>query len=202
MKNKLLLLTALALSLAGCKLMEPKPDGSSDGATLGGLAPEPLPEQVIPDRGEVPALPASTHIIVGLCPATNAYSAMGVDTKAQHFTFTVSGKEATRQQAFQRFFAAGVPVTVYTRPVKVRITASLGVSIYDPCQGLLSGQTHLPGAQGVVSGPHDTVEDPPPTPKPTGGQRDNLHAFGDLSWKTAFALDAVSEPVSAGPPIL
>jgi hypothetical protein len=194
MKNKLLLLTTLALTMAGCALMETRPGGSAGSTAPGGPAPEPPAVQVIPDRGEVPALAASTHIVVGLCPATGAYAAMGVDTQARKFTFLISGGEATRQQAIQKFYAAGVPVTVYTRLTQLRTGTSKKEMIYDPCKGLQSGLTRIPADGAVIA---QVAEDPPPSPKPTGGEVDNLYAFKDLSWRTAFALDAVSHPASA-----
>jgi hypothetical protein len=196
MKSKWLLLTALAMTLAGCTLMETRPGSPSSGSTApGGHVPEPPAEQVISDRGPVPDLPASTHIIVGLCPATGSYAALGVDTQARKFTFLISGHEATRQQAFQKFFAAGVPVTVYTQVTALSPNEN-GKSLgFDPCLNLQSGAPRLDSSASVIA---QAAEDPPPTPKPTGGGTDNLAAFATLSWRTAFALAPVSHPASKG----
>ncbi len=192
MKNTLLLLTALALTMAGCTLMETRPGSSTGGTAPGGTVPEPPAPQVIPDRGTVPPMPSSTHIIVGLCPATGAYYALGVDTQARKFTFLISGGEPTRQQAFQQFYAAKVPVTVYT--VLTQLKSDNGPT-YNPCLGFESGMPRIGSSDTVVA---QVAEDPPPSPKPTGGDATNLYGFQYLSWRTAFALDAVSHPASKG----
>jgi hypothetical protein len=210
MKNKLLLLMALALSLAGCKTFEPRPDSPADCSAPGGQAPAPPPVQTVPDTEAVPALPPSTHIVVGYCPATSAYTAMGVDTKAQRFTFLMKGSRASQQQAFRSFYDAGVPVTVYTQ--RVKLTARTGSTALAPAPPPPSpAPTAVPQPVPQSSGddtydPCQTIgEEPPPTPKPTGSNRlpEQFTSFQDLSWHTAHALDAVSAPAPAStlPPV-
>lgn len=211
MKSKLLLWMALGLSLAvtGCKTMEPRPDTAGDCSAPGGQAPTPPPIQTVPDTGTLPALPPSTHIVVGLCPATGTYNAMGVDTKNKQFTFLLKGGRASQQQAFQSFYGAGVPVTVYTQ--RVRLTARGPVPAPAPAPSAAMVPTppaptpSTPpapeeGTEDPTYDPCQTIgEDPPPFPKPTGSNwdPDQFSAFRNLSWYTANALDAVSDPAPA-----
>lgn len=194
MKNKLLWLTALALTMAGCTLMETRPGSPTGNPEPGGSVPAAPVLQTVPERGPVPDVIASTHIIVGLCPATGRYVAMGVDTQARKFTFLMGGEETTQQQAFQKFYSAGVPVTVYTAVTALRPTAPSNVALaFNPCLNLDSGVAHTAKSVPPVA---QITEDPPPTPRPTGGEMSNGDAFKILSWRTAFALDAVAGPGS------
>ena len=197
MKNTLLILSALTLALTGCTQLELRPSPSG-GSVPGGDVPDAPLEQVIPDRGPVPAVPASTHIVVGLCPATGAYAALGVDTQARKFTFLISGQDLTRLQVLQQFYAAKVPVTIYTATTQLNTDAGVA---YNPCLDLKSGMPRIgknDANGGVIA---QVTEDPPPSPKPTGGDRSNLYGFQYLSWRTAFALEAVSHPVIVGKPV-
>jgi hypothetical protein len=202
MKSKLWLYAALALFAAGCKLTEPRPT-PDDRATPGGPAPAVPPLQAIPDTGTLPALPPSTHIVVGLCPSTGAYTAMGVNTETGSFSFLLKGGRATQQQAFTQFYARRVPVTVYTDRVRLRGTqpapsvqpstpppAPLPTAVPQQETGSTDEPTYDPCAD--IGDPA-----PEPTPKPTGNQEDPsppLAAFQQLSWYTAHGLDAVSDP--------
>lgn len=200
MKNKLLLLPALLLALAGCKTFEPRPETPTNCAAPGGDAPTPPPVQNIPDTGTVPPVPPSTHIVVGLCTATGAYTAMGVDTNNQRFTFLQTGGRATQQQAFRSFYEAKVPVTVYTQ--RVKLAARSGSTASKPTPPPPS-----PSPMAVPQPPQDSGdalydpcknigEEPPPTPKPTGSQWEpnQFTSFQHLSWDTAHGLDAISDP--------
>lgn len=203
MKSKLLLWTALGLSLAvaGCKTFEPRPEAPADCATPGGQAPTPPPTQTVPDTGTVPTLPPSTHIVVGMCPATGAYNAMGVDTQNKRFTFQLKGTRASQQQAFRSFYEAGVPVTVYTQRVKLTarapVPAPAAALAPAPTPNPSTPPTPVEGSDDSTFDPCETIgEDPPPFPKPTGSKSDpnRLTSFQNLSWYTAHALDAVSDP--------
>ncbi|WP_224372970.1 hypothetical protein [Hyalangium versicolor] len=197
MKNTLLP-TLPAPSLSGCAVLG---TGSRTGGGTTVPSDESVPkspaEQVISDRGPVPDLPASTHIVVGVCQATGAYVALGVDTKSSKFTFLLSGKEPTRQQAFQKFEAASIPVTVYTATTAL-LPGKEGATIaFNPCLNLQSGAPRVPlsTSSNAVA---NITEDPPPSPKPTGGEFSNRQAFEVLSWRTAFALNGVGRPVTEG----
>lgn len=220
MKKALVLSAVLALALAGCKTMEPRPPPPTEGGECsapGGPAPKPPPTQSIPDVGPVPAPPKSTNIVVGYCPTTGQYAAMGVDTQTRQFTFMYRGGRATQAAAFSRFYEARVPVAVYTSPV--RLTARGAV----PATGSMSALAPAPApAPAPATGPAplptpapeegsgetesdpiydpcETIsEEPPPSPKPAGSIQDPaiLSSFQSLSWYTANALDAVSDPVA------
>jgi len=206
MKNKLLLCAALALFAAGCKLTEPRPTPTEAPATPGGPAPTAPPVQTIPDTGTIPALPPSTHIIVGLCPSTNAYTAMGVNTETRSFTFLLKGGRATQQQAFTQFYASRAPVTVYTNRVKLRGTTPAPSVAPTPLAPSPS-PTAVPNQETQESTDEPTYDPcadigdpaPEPSPKPTGSVWDPIQftSFQSLSWYTAHALDAVSAPAPA-----
>jgi hypothetical protein len=207
MRNKLLLFTSVALIVAGCKLLEPLPTKPpADCSQPGGEAPKPPPLQSIPDTGTVPSLPPSTHIVVGLCPSTSAYTAMGVDTQTKSFTFLIKGGRASQQQAFNQFYAARVPVTVYTQRVQLRgNTPAPSPAPEQPPPAPVPTAVPQQGQSGSSSDPnYDPCENigdepPEPGPKPGGSQWEpnQFTAFQNLSWQTAFALDAVSDPASA-----
>jgi hypothetical protein len=206
MKSKLLLCAALALLVAGCKVLEPRPTPPEDPATPGGPAPTPPPVQSIPDTATLPALPPSTHIIVGLCPSTNSYTAMGVNTDTRSFTFLRTGRRATQPQAFAQFYSSGAPVTVYTGRVKLRGTAP-APSVAPTPPPPSPSPTAVPNqeTQGSTGEPtYDPCTDigdplPEPSPKPTGSnwKPDQFTSFKNLSWYTANALNAVSDPAPA-----
>ncbi len=120
--------------------------------------------------------------------------------------------------AFTRFYEARVPVTVYTS--RVRLTAgagapvprgSVGTSALAPAPGgqpaPAMGPAPVPapqpqegsGDEDPVFDPCETIsEDPPPSPGPKGSQTEpRPTVFRTLVWRTAHAVDAVTDP--AGP---
>ena len=224
MKKVLVWAAALALALAACKTMEPRPDqppAAGDCTEPGGEVPRSPPAQTIPETGTVPAVPQSTQIVVGLCPSTGQYQAMGVNTQTGQFTFAWRGGRATQPQAFMRFYEARVPVTVYTsavrltagagRPVPIRggTSASASVAAIAPAastpQESAMGPAPVPtpppneGSEGDPDfDPCETIsEEPPTSPGPKGGQASPTWptAFQSLTWRTAHALNAISDPV-------
>ncbi len=212
MKKLLFVPALLALLVVGCRTLEPRPEPSSGAqcAAPGGTAPTAPPMQSVPDSGSLPALPPTSHIITGLCGPTGAYVALGVDTQSRRFTFMLKGSRATQQAAFSRFYAARVPVTVYTAPVK--LAGRGGTPPPTP--------TTPPPSPAPVPGPSDGSDSPPSTFDPCGNIGDDpkdpkvptgsspqepIEVFKDLSWQTAFAVDAVSDPAAAAaapPPIV
>jgi hypothetical protein len=211
MKKLLFVPALLALMLGGCRILEPRPEPSSGAqcAAPGGTAPTAPPMQSVPDSGALPALAPSSHIITGLCGPTGAYVALGVDTQSRRFTFMLKGSRVTQQAAFSRFYAARVPVTVYTAPVT--LVGHGGTPPPNPTP---------PPSPAPVPGPNDgsdsppwifdpcaNIGDDPKDPKvPTGRPPPwPLDVFKDLSWQTAFGLDAVSDPLISStlpPPIV
>lgn len=207
MRNKLLLCAAVALAVAGCKVLEPKPPPPpppGDCSTPGGEAPPPPPLQSIPDTGTLPPLPPSTHIVTGLCPTTHAYTAMGVDTNTRRITFLFKGGRATQPQAFNQFYAAQIPVTVYTQRVRVKGTTPVPTTAPEtpppaPLPTAVPQQDTSGASSAPIYDPCEQIGDEPPEPgpKPGGSQWEptSLRSFTNLSWQTAYALDAVSDPV-------
>jgi hypothetical protein len=207
MKKTLALSAALVLTAAGCKMMEPRPDPSGGQCTApGGMAPRLPPLQRIPDTAPPPSLPSAQFIVVGTCEPTGTYVATGVNTRDGRFTFLIKGTAATRSAAFARFYAAGVPVTVYTSPV--RLTAGAGTPASSPTEPPPPpppGPTPTPtpgddpGDGGIIFRPCDQIGDDPKEPDvPTGAPPyDPLENFKILSWRTASSLDAITDQIGA-----
>lgn len=206
MKKTLALSAALVLAAAGCKMMEPRPDPTGGGQCRapGGPAPSLPPLQRIPDTSTPPPLTGAQFIIVSSCESTGTYVATGVNTRDGRFTFLVKGTAATRSAAFARFYAAGVPVTVYTAPVKLtaRAETSTPTSTEPPPPGPTPAPTPSSESstdEGLIFRPCDNIGDDPEDPKiPTGyPPPDALERFQILSWRTANALDAITDQVTA-----
>jgi hypothetical protein len=205
MKKTLILSAALILGAAGCKVLEPRPEPTGGQCSApGGAAPNLPPLQQVPDTAPPPSLPSAQFIVVSTCGPTGAYVATGVDTRAGRFTFLIKGTAATRSAAFSRFYAAGVPVTVYTAPVK--LTAGAGTpapaSPEPPPPGPTPAPTPPGGPStddGSIFRPCDNIGDDPEEPQvPTGyPPPDPLEKFKILSWRTANALDAITDQVTA-----
>lgn len=208
MKKTLALSAALVLAAAGCKMMEPRPDPTGGQCSApGGSAPSFPPLQRVPDTAPPPSLPSAQFIVVSSCEPTGTYVAAGVNTRDGRFTFLIKGTAATKSAAFARFYAAGVPVTVYTAPVK--LTAGAGTpapASTEPPPPPPPGPTPTPTPgddpgtdDGSIFQPCDNIGDDPKDPTiPTGyPPPDPLDRFKILSWRTANALDAITDQVTA-----
>jgi len=206
MKKTLALSAALVLAAAGCKILEPRPDPTGGQCSApGGTAPNLPPLQQIPDTSSPPSLPSAQFIVVGLCDPTGTYVATGVNTRDGRFTFLIKGTAATRAAAFSRFYASGVPVSVYTGPV--RLTAGMGTAAPTapepppPPPGPTPTPTpgDPPSSEKPIFNPCEQIGDDPQEPDvPTGVPPwDPLEKFKILSWRTANALDAVTDQVTA-----
>jgi hypothetical protein len=217
MKKALVWFAALGLALAGCKTLEPKPEPPAGGdcSAPGGTPPPAPPVQTIPEGGTVPPVPESTDVVVGYCPATGQYQAAGVNTRTRQFTFMMRGGRATQAMAFSRFYEARVPVTVYTAPVRLAArgpatgptptaTSALAPAPGTPAPAPAPAPVPAPvpeegSGDDAVYDPCQTIsDDPPPSPKPGGSRWEPTEAssFQRLSWHTAYAVDAVSDPAS------
>jgi len=217
MKKALVLAAVLGVALAACKTMEPRPEPPTGGdcSAPGGAAPPAPPAQTIPEAGTVPPVPQSTEIVVGYCPSNGQYQAIGVNTQTRQFTFAWRGGRASQPVAFSRFYEARVPVTVYTSPVRLTAGAvasapmgSMGASAIAPAPGapqesaIGPAPVPTPPDEGSESDstfdPCQTIsEDPPPSPGPKGGRTEpRPTAFQSLAWRTAHAVDAVTDPAA------
>jgi hypothetical protein len=218
MKKALVLAAVLGVALAACKTMEPRPEPPQGGdcSAPGGSAPPAPSRQTIPETGTVPPVPQSTEIVVGYCPASGQYQAIGVNTQTRQFTFSWRGGRATQPAAFTRFYEARVPVTVYTSPVRLTAGAvapapmgSVGASALAPAPGTppqpALGPAPVP-APPTDDGsendgdfdPCETIsEEPPTSPGPKGSHSDpQPTVFQSVAWRTAYAVDAVTDPVA------
>lgn len=218
MSRKLLLCLMLAV-VTGCRTLGTRPDP--------GPCPEPgpVPEaprtQTLPPGGALP--PGANHIVVGMCPATGAYLGAGIDTKSRSFTYVVRGDQRTRDTFLANAYRAGVPVVLYTSPVKVAGASGSQDEVFDPCTDIppvsstRSGTTTVPSGPGIApsaagAAPSDTSkaasgtgqttqnigEEPPPDPDDPGGANPPPPPeFSELSWRSASAVDNTAD--SAAP---
>jgi hypothetical protein len=131
MFKKLLLSLLLATAVAGCRTWGNRPDPAPCPAP--GPVPQAPRTQPLPPGGTLP--PGANHIIVGMCPDTGAYLGAGVDTKTRSFTYVVRGDRNTRETFLANAYRAGVPVVLYTSPVKVARPSGTGGGdgVFDPC---------------------------------------------------------------------
>jgi hypothetical protein len=202
MRNKLSLSAVLALLAVGCKTAEPRPEPPPGGSPPVEAAPKLPPTQYIPDTGGISTVPRSTHIVVGLCPATHGYTVVGVDTRSRQFTFLMKGSRASQPQVFNQLYAARAPVTVYTGPVRLVAPLPAPAPTPAPAPAPAPAPGTEPGTEPSLDDPTfdpcSPIGDPVPDPErqPTGSKADEqnqLFVFRELAWRTAHSLDAVSD---------
>ncbi|MFP2925192.1 hypothetical protein ACLESO_08240 [Pyxidicoccus sp. 3LG] len=120
--------------------------------------------------------------------------------KTQAFAYIVSGGRSTREQFLSSAYKAGVPVVLYTSPVRVP-----GGKGSTGGAALTSGATA--SATGTSSGgdetfdpcadPNEVGDKPPEVPKDPGDANPKpVESFTRLAWTTANAVEGVSDPVS------
>jgi hypothetical protein len=205
MRKALILPAALGLTLAGCKMMEPKPDSTQPGTTVPASTEMPAAPWLlsIPDTGTVPELGRVSHITLMLCTRTGGYVATGVDLQAQRFSFMFQGSRATQAMAFNRFYAAGVPVTVYTSRMQLLGSTQSPAPAQQPpppppppspaiAPQPSSGGSNADGSgDGTIDPCNVQISDDPSTKKPGGDDWVILK----LSWNTATVLQTVAKPI-------
>ena len=196
MMKRFVLCVLLAGSLSGCRIFgEPRPTPDN--------CPEPGPVPTAPPVVELPPgatpPPGATHVVGLLCQETGAFHAAGVNTKTRSFTYLVSGTRAARDSFLADAYKAGVPVVLYTAPVKVpggkRVSGSAAMASGATTTGTTSGEddeTLDPCFDGTEIG-----EDPPPDPKDPGNASPKpIDTFTRLAWLSANAVDGVSDPAA------
>ncbi|NMO15791.1 hypothetical protein HPC49_31000 [Pyxidicoccus fallax] len=186
----------LAASLSGCRIFgEPRP--TPDTCPEPGPVPAAPPVKELPPGASPP--PGATHVVGFLCQETGAFHAAGVNVRTRSFTYLVSGTRAARESFLANAYKAGVPVVLYTAPVKVpgARRASGGVAA---AAGATSGETSS-GADDETLDPcidaNEIGDDPPPDPKDPGNAGPKpIETLTRLAWTTAIAVDGVSDPVT------
>lgn len=132
---------------------------------------------------------------------TGAFHAAGVNVKTRSFTYLVSGTRAARESFLANAYEAGVPVVLYTAPVKVsgvkRASGSAatvsGATASTPETGSGDDETLDPCFDGTEIG-----QDPPPSPKDPGDAVPKpIETFAQLAWQSASSIDGVSDPAAA-----
>ncbi|MBU8895564.1 hypothetical protein KRR26_08100 [Corallococcus sp. M34] len=208
---------------SGCALFENRP-GENEGSRPAentcadpGRAPSP---PVLRSLRETPTLPlaSTTQVVMGYCPTTGAYIALGVDANHRAFTFYVGGGTSTRNVFTSQVHASGVPLVTYTRILTVKPRPSMTLTppvLFDPCAqsllqdvpGTANAKPSAPVAGGAdagtsgtggtcaAPGTHCEIGDEPPKDPDNpnswwnGRQRG---AFQELAWGAAKALNTVS----------
>jgi hypothetical protein len=204
MRKALFVSAALGLAVSGCKTMDPQPEspaGTASSTSLILLPTTPV-VQTIPDIGPVPVLPRSSHAVVTLCERTGAYAAAGVDAQARRITFVLKGGRLTQAAALSRLFAAHIPVTVYTAPVRVQGRAQTPAPVPQPLPPAPAPNLLPPDAGSGRDSGGDGDADPCNVPisddtkgagKPGGDEW--LPIFLDLTWKTVAVTAPVIRPI-------
>jgi hypothetical protein len=194
MMKRLLLCAVLASSLAGCRILGgPRP--TPDTCPEPGPVPTPPAVSTLP-LGAVPP-PGASHVVGLLCQETGAFMLAGVNLPGRTFTYVVKGQRDTREALLSHVYKAGVPVVLYTSPVKVAGGTRTSAAVTSGAtSGSADGDTTLDPC-------HDGTEigDPPPDdPKDQGNATaPPLEAFARLAWYSASAIDGVSDPAAAPP---
>jgi hypothetical protein len=118
------------------------------------------------------------------------YVAAGVNLREKRFAYLVKGDRSSRETFLANVYTSGVPVVLYTSPVKVlggrggAGSAALGSGDEEP--------TFDPCMDGNEIG-----EEPPEDPKDQGGGAPKpVETFSELAWATANAVDGVSDPAA------
>ncbi len=198
MMKRFLLCIVLASSLSGCRIFgerRPTPDTCPDP----GPVPTAPPVKELPPGSTPP--PGSSHVVVALCQDTGAFHAAGVNVKNRSFTYLVSGNRASRETFLANAYRAGVPVVLYTAPVKVP-----GVKRTSENAAATSGA--VASTPDASSGDDETLDPcfdsneigdkPPDSPKDPGNSSpDPIDTFTRLAWTSANAVDGVSDPAAA-----
>ncbi|QSQ22864.1 hypothetical protein JY651_48540 [Pyxidicoccus parkwayensis] len=190
MMKRLLLCALLAGSLAGCRIFEPKPTPNTCPEPA--PAPQPPPVTTWTPGGILPK--GATQIVGVLCPETGAFAAAGVDVSDRAFTYVVKGDRVAREGFLSSAYKAGVPVVLYTAPVKLLKGAAAGTSAVVTSGATAGGTTTADPCQIANS-----IGDPPPTdPKDKGNSAPKpIDDLTQLAWATASAVDGVSDPVAS-----
>jgi hypothetical protein len=200
MRKALVLFALLGVALAACRMMEQPPLDSMTSALCSveeAPAPTPPEPRAIPDTGEMPTLPPSSHIIVVIYPQGNGYAASGVDTKEGRFTFVFTGGLRSLDAALRQFYATRAPVIVYTAPMVLTPYAGLPSELDGGTGSELDGGTDPLADCKVGPCDHPISDDPGGVKKPGG--HDWLLAFVEISWRTAIKLSTVAHPVYIKP---
>jgi hypothetical protein len=198
MMKRFLLCVVLAASLSGCRIFgerRPTPDTCKDP----GPVPTAPPVTQLPPG--TPPPPGASHVVVALCQATGGFHAAGVNVTNRSFTYLVSGNRASRETFLANAYRAGVPVVLYTAPVKVRGVKRSGGSAATTSGAVASTPETGSGDDGTLDPCFDSNEigDEPPNPKtdPGNAVADPVDAFARLAWSSAGAIDGVSDPGAA-----
>lgn len=200
MMKRILLCLVLAGSLGGCRIFgEPRPT-PPDTCPQPGPVPTAPPVVELPPGGTPP--PGASHVIGLLCQETGAFHAAGVNVQTRSFTYLVSGGRASRESFLANAYRSGVPVVLYTGPVKVpggrRASSSAAAT-----SGATSTQTGTDGEETLdpCFDGNEIGDKPPDSPKDPGNASPKpIDTFTKLAWTTANAVDGVSDPASATPP--
>lgn len=205
MRKALILPAALGLTLAGCKMLEPKPDSTQCSTTTPTLPEMPAAPRLlsIPDTGTMPELGHVSHIVLMMCARTGGYVATGVDLQGQRFSFMYRGSRATQAAVFNRFYAAQVPVTVYTTPLRLlgstQPPSPVPQTPPPPPSPAVAPQPPPDGSNadgsgdGTVDPCNVNISDDPSTKKPGGDDWVILK----ISWNTATVLGSVAKQIPA-----
>lgn len=198
MMKRFLLCVVLAGSLAGCRIFgEPRP--TPDRCPEPGPVPTAPPVKELPPGSTPPS--GSTHVVAVLCQETGAFHAAGVNVTTRSFMYLVSGSRESRESFLANAYRSGVPVVLYTAPVKVPGSKRARGSAAAASSGAVASTPDTGSGEGAVLDPcfddNEVGDKPPETPKDPGDSNPKpIESFTQLAWSSANAVDMVSDPAA------
>lgn len=197
--NKWVMCLVLVGAVTGCRTMGSRPTPSPCPE------PGPMPKtpkvQPLPPNAQLPE--GATQMVIGLCPSTGKFLALGVNPGKKAFAYAVSGDRASSEAFLAKVHRSGIPTTTFTAPVRAR--GSVGTDAVDtnsnPQQGQQGGneEQSAPPPYDPCTNQSDEIGDkPPPDPEDEGGAVPD--GFAALAWRTANAVDDTSDPAPAATP--
>ncbi|WP_141327252.1 hypothetical protein [Myxococcus sp. AB025B] len=202
--KKLMMCVLFVGALTGCRTLGSRPTPSPSCPEVAPLPKVPT-IQALPPNAELPE--GATQVVVGLCRRTGQYLALGVAPEQGRFAYAVAGSRGTSDAFFARVQRLGLPMTVFSAPVKLRKGGSVGSSAVDTSSDPQQGNpqedkdpTEGPTYDPCINQQDEIGDKPPPDPTDEGGAAPTVpSSFASLAWQTASAIDAASDPAPEKP---
>jgi len=200
--NKWMMCLVLVGAVTGCRTLGSRPTPSPSCPEPGPMPKAPKVQR-LPPGAQLPE--GATQMVIGMCPSTGKFLALGVNPGKKTFAYAVSGDRVSSEAFLAQVHRKGIPTTTFTAPVKVRGEGSVGTGAVDtnpnPQQGQQGGgeEQSAPPPYDPCTNQSDEIGDkPPPDPEDEGGAVPD--GFAALAWRTANAVDDTSDPAPAAKP--
>ncbi|NVJ27114.1 MULTISPECIES: hypothetical protein [Myxococcus] len=201
--NKWMMCLVLVGAVTGCRTLGTRPVTPSPSCPEPGPMPKTPKVQRLPPNARLPE--GATQMVIGLCPSTGRFLALGVNPGQKTFAYAVSGDRVSSEAFLAQVHRKGIPTTTFTAPVRARGEGSVGTDAVDagsnPRQGNQGGneEQSAPPPYDPCTNQSDEIGDkPPPDPEDEGGAVPD--GFAALAWRTANAVDDTSDAAPAAKP--